>query len=107
MAWVLDDGLTLVRDLAERLRPRYFIGLTGSVLVKGRSFNDLDVIVYPGSSVDQDKGFVEKVLTASGLRRLHTVDVVQAKWRRHGSQDAKHVEVWEYQGKKVDVFFLA
>ena len=107
MTWRLDDALMLVRLLAAKLQPRYYPGLTGSVLFKGQSDNDLDIIIFPGSSVDQDKDFVTGVLTQMGLRRLHPKDVVHAKWRQGGSKDEKHVEVWAYEGKKVDVFFLA
>lgn len=105
--WVLDDALALIRKLAERLAPQYHLALAGSVLLRGQSRNDLDLIVYPASSEAQDKDFVAKVLTEEGLKRLHDREVVHRAWRRRGSDDAKHVEVWEYKDRKLDVFFLS
>lgn len=105
--WTVEDALALICKLAEELAPHYHLGLAGSVLLKGLSRNDLDIIVYPASTESQDKDFVTKTLTEAGLSRVHDRDVVQQAWRKQGSNDGKHVEVWEYEGKKVDFFFLS
>ena len=105
--WTIPSARLLVRSLLERLAPLYYVGLTGSVLRNGFSGNDLDLIVYPSSSVRQDKDFVVQALVDAGLKRRSSREFVKAIWQRKGSDDEKHVEVWEYEGKKVDIFFLS
>lgn len=105
-AWTIDTAMVLIRIIAAELKPRYFVGITGSVLMNGCSAGDLDLIVYPASSAEQDQGFVREVLSKSGLVQRYSVEEVHAAWRRRGSLDTKHVEVWEYNGRKVDFFFL-
>ena len=106
--WTRDEALTLVAALWPSLKAvGYYVGLTGSVLVKGTSRNDLDLIVYPASTTSQDKNRVVGALMDAGLTRLTGRDGVHRRWRRLGSSDEKHVEVWELDGKKVDVFFLS
>ncbi len=106
MIWTRAEAIDFVAALDEKLTPRYHVGLTGSVLIKGSSTKDLDVIVYPASTAEQDKAFVVEKFLEAGLVKIHDVEVVHARWRRLKSQDTKHVEVWAYQGKRVDVFFL-
>jgi hypothetical protein len=107
MTWSLVDALDLIHKLWPKLQPHYYIGLTGSVLREGQSPNDLDLIVYPASTQRGDKDFVARVLREAGLQRRVTVEYVHLRWRKKGSDDTKHVEVWEYGGKKVDIFFLS
>ncbi len=105
--WTRAEALALLAVLSEKLAPRYHPALAGSVLIKGASDKDLDIVVYPNSTDDVDMGFVATKLGELGLTKLHDVEVVHARWRRLGSRDAKHVEVWDYHGKRVDVFFLS
>src|SRR4051812_17034343 len=100
MTWEIIDALALISWLAAKLAPRYYVGLTGSVLLTGWSRNDLDLIIYPANSTDRDEEFVKKILREAGLSLRFDRDVVHAQWRRAGSIDEKHVEVWEYDGKK-------
>jgi hypothetical protein len=102
--WTSDEALVLVRSLSERLAPSYHVALAGSVLLRGSSQKDLDLIVYPTSTASACVDRVREALEAAGLILVHGVEVVHAKWRREGSLDEKHVEVWEYRGKRVDVF---
>ena len=106
--WTRDEALTLVSALWPSLKAvGYYVGLTGSVLVKGKSRNDLDLIVYPASTTSQDKSLVVGVLMGAGLTRLTSRESVHRRWRKRGSSDEKHVEVWALGGKKIDVFFLS
>jgi len=104
--WTLADALELIRRLADNLRPTYCLGLTGTALL-GCSPDKLELIVYPTSSARQDKAFADGALERTGIRLQYGRAVVTAKWRRNGSADMKHVEVWEYGGKNVDIFFLS
>jgi hypothetical protein len=105
--WTREQADALIHTLAVMLSPRYHLALAGSVLLWGKSDNDLDLVVYPASTLDRDLGFVEETLRRAGLRRSVGRLGVKAKWRREGSFDDKHVEVWQIDGKKVDLFFLA
>ena len=105
--WKIEDALVLICKLAEKLAPQYHLGLAGGVMLRGESSNDLDVIVYPASSENQDREFVAKVLTEAGLKRIAGREKVHQVWRARGSDDGKHVEVWTYEGKKIDFFFLS
>ena len=106
--WNRDEALALIDTLAPSLKSvGYYIGLTGSVLIKGTSRNDLDLIVYPASTTAQDKARVAEVLTSAGLQLIAGKEAVHRKWHRSGSTDEKHVEYWELDARKIDVFFLA
>jgi len=105
--WSLPEALQLVRELVEPLRSvGYALGLTGSVLTKGESTHDLDLVLYPLSSAKEDPTALRAALEAHGLKLHVPKERVQKTWRRLGSQDEKHVEVWLYQDRRVDLFFL-
>lgn len=107
IVWSHSEALDFIRRLSGGLAPRYYLALAGSVLLKGSSTKDLDLIVFPASTQDQDKAFVEVKLKEAGLVKLRDVESMHEGWRRKGSDDTKHVEVWEYQGKRVDFLYLA
>lgn len=108
-----DDGignaLDFVRGLADYFRPhKIAVALTGSVLEKGRSEKDIDIILYP---YDTSKALpfthVQAMLRTRGLTPRYDVGVVRERWRKLGSGDMKHVEVWRTSsGRRVDVFFF-
>ena len=105
--WVLDDAVVFLRTLQEHVElVGYHVGLAGSVLTKGRSGNDLDIILYPATTAHKDYEGLIEALERAGLKRSIEREVVTRRWRRLGSEDRKHVEVWEYGNKRVDVFFL-
>jgi hypothetical protein len=83
------------------------VALAGSVLTKGSSRSDLDIIIYPHVKREHDYETLAAALRQQNMTQLHDRNVVTAAWRRKGSFDDKHVEVWEFQGKRVDVFFLS
>lgn len=113
--WTLEEALTFVRELAAVIEPAgYYPGLTGSVvfarkgrIYKRRSSSDIDVILYPASTAVVDEEGLKGALRSFGLVLAVPRERVTAKWRKLGSQDDKHVEVWDYRGRKVDFFFLA
>lgn len=112
-AWTLEDALNFVQELAVVIEPvGYYPGLTGSVVFarkgrvyKGRSSSDIDVILYPASTAAFNMKDLKAALKSFGLVLVVPRARVKAKWRRLGSQDNKHVEVWDYYGRKVDFFF--
>lgn len=111
--WTLEQVRPLIAELDLHLRTvGWFVGLTGSVLHKGESFNDLDLTLTPMTTVAPELQEALKVLARTnlhsfGFKFLVDVETVHKHWRLKGSLDTKHVEVWQYQGKKVDIFFLS
>jgi len=88
------------------------VGLLGSVLHAGRSVNDLDIVIYParvrsGHLINSaELKPVRSILESIGLSRRAGVEAVHEEWRKQGSSDEKYVEVWRYENKKIDIFFM-
>lgn len=120
MTWTLHDALALLRELDPELRK---VGLTcalaGSVLFKGLSAKDLDVIIFPlrdEGLLDQIPRMVEgepplhseacMVFASLGMHRwMNEAEVKSMWWRLHGSRDRKWVEIWlDCLGGRVDFF---
>lgn len=108
--WTREDALELVAKLWPALEERgWYCGLTGSVLVRGESRKDLDLIVYPKCFDPKHPLKMEdmrRALRSVGMRPLASRDRVVAEWRAIGSTDEKWVEVWRTGLRRVDVFVL-
>lgn len=105
--WTLEEGLEVVRWFAPILADCGFgIGLTGSVLTKGTSNKDLDIIVYPLCTDSVVIAEAKIALVLCGAERKYGRSTVTDAWRKKGSTDNKHVEIWTYKGRRIDVFFL-
>jgi hypothetical protein len=106
-AWTMGDGVVFVRDLSNQLQlVGWEVALGGSVLKKGRSMNDLDVVLFPRTTAHVDLDAARAAMKEWGMIQRHDKDWVHKAWRKQGSKDEKHVEVWEYKDKRVDLFFL-
>lgn len=77
--------------------------LTGSVLYRGDSTHDLDVVVYPHHGEKVKLKQLHSALRGAGMHRHRTWRQVQKHWRKVGSTDTKMVEVWMHRGRRVDV----
>ncbi len=104
--WTLAAATDFMRDMEQAVAPHYHVALTGSVLQKGQSQKDLDMIVYPHTSRRRRPAEIRKLLKKAGLRQLFDRAAVTAGWRKRGGTDNKHVEVWHFRGHRVDVIFL-
>jgi hypothetical protein len=106
--WVLDDGLALVRQLHAPLKEAgWAIALGGSVLIKGESLKDLDVLIHPyDTSEPSNVALVHTVLKSCGGTLTRTAAEITAGWRLKGSYDLKYVEAWSFRRRRVDVFYL-
>lgn len=107
--WAIEEGQQLCASLAEPLKELGVgIGLTGSVLHKGASPKDLDLILYPYNAslpVDWDK--VREYLKSQGWKVFLTHEQIRKVWEEKKSTDTKHVEVWwSPDMRRVDVFLL-
>jgi hypothetical protein len=84
----------------------FHTGMLGSVLLRGQSRKDLDLVLYPHHSEALDRTRLDEALVSFGLKRLADRAKVTRIWRDFGSSDNKHVEVWQWGKKRVDFFFL-
>lgn len=51
-SWTLYQALDVIKQLQEINKHGYYIALAGSVLDKGYSENDLDLVMYPAQEID-------------------------------------------------------
>lgn len=106
--WYLEGALTFVRELAVVLQKcGWGVGLTGSVLFRGVSAKDLDLIVYPLNSTEVSGKMRVMALESMGLIRQCEIYQTHATWRRHGSLDCKLVELWRAGPRRIDLFILS
>ena len=106
--WTLDEGLSFVRCLQSPLAPLgYGIAMAGSVLIRGDSKTDLDIVVFPYSTAEQSYSAVQEAFDEFGMKRIFSMAAVQRFRLRQKSHDKKHVEIWMYEGHRIDVFFLS
>lgn len=123
--WTLRQARALINKLeAELTRVDWHVALAGSVLLRGRSSNDLDLIVYPHTSTKVWRPFADslrydlgyealyRTLVKCGLTQLADAARVKTAWveggvKRGPSPDQKWVEVWMYDDdQRVDIFVM-
>lgn len=100
--WTFEQAQIFSNNFRSYLKPfGYDIGLTGSVLFRGESEKDMDVILYPMKRKSDNFDVMYQSLTGFGLKfvRLPNKNLGYI-------DDGKHVEIWEFDGKRVDIFFL-
>lgn len=98
--WTLIEGINLVNRLEVALKLKNFhCALGGSVLHKGTSEKDLDIFVYPHSSLDDFDHWnaAELVLEQCGCKLVRTCN---------HKYDDKIVKEYRYMGKRIDFFFV-
>lgn len=106
--WTLIDAIELIRQLNDGVQKcGYVFGLTGSVLFKGESQKDLDLILYPWSLKDHPgEQNVRAFLASQGWICEHVCvnGITPSGGLR---EDDKHVEIWKTSdGKRIDIFWL-
>jgi len=106
--WTLEEAQRFCSLLEFFTSPGFGVGLTGSVLISNKSAHDIDIILYPLSSNSplNDIDVLKEILVKFGMKPLLGREEVTKHWRKKGSLDDKHVEIWNYNGKRVDIFFL-
>lgn len=110
--WTRALAFDLVAKLGPALKDVGFAcALTGSLLTKEESAHNLDLVIYPRDSsafADSPSCWTAAhlVLNACGLELRFDRDFVLEQWRKKGSTDAKYVDVWFVDGRRVDIFWL-
>lgn len=87
----------------------WHVALTGSVLLVGQSLKDLDLVLYPHKKTKEQPDLTElnsALKTIPDFSQYRSVSQVKEYWRQIGSSDEKHVEIWLYGCKRVDLFIL-
>ena len=107
MMWTMGEAIEFIKSLEAAVSPHYHIALAGSVLTRGESSKDLDVMVFPHRSQYHSLDEIHSLLRNFGMKLRADFEEVKKVWRKNGDVgplDQKHVEVWSWQGKRVDVF---
>lgn len=99
--WTLEEGINFVRKLEIDLKDIGFhCALTGSVLYKGVSYKDLDVMIYPHDTNNCDWSMVHQTLKVFHKIEINKID-------RLKYPDKKEVYWSENNdGKRIDFFFV-
>ena len=105
--WKLAEAVAFAQYLQPFvLKVGYHVGLLGSVLTKGESQKDLDILLYPHTSAKVDLEGLYTTMGEAGMKRIVPFANVCRVRAQMKSFDTKHVEVWEHERRRVDVFFL-
>ena len=102
--WTLEQGLDLCRKLEVFIKQsynHYHVALGGSVLHSGISRKDLDVFIYPHKTCQTDRKYLDSKLNNFGFKLVRRCVDTHSVYG-----DGKEVIEFEYQGKRVDIFFL-
>lgn len=108
-AWTRSAAIRFAARVERALAPlKFHVGIVGSVLHRGRSSKDLDLIVYPhdlSTATWNDDDIKVYMYRAKLVRRLSARMLLQY-WAAKSSSDTKYVDVWERPGgQRVDVFW--
>jgi hypothetical protein len=101
--WTFHEGVGTARVVESVIRPcGYFTALAGSVLYKGRSFKDLDLLITPLGATPYDEWAARLALCKLNMRKVHECS-------RGSEYDRSNhrVEVWnDAQGRRIDIFWM-
>lgn len=109
-AWNLVEALEFVAALSPVAKKAgYAVALAGSVLAKGKSEKDLDLVLFPlRTDKSPEYAIREALIGTMGMKLVFDEAFVKAEWKRlYDSDDEKRVEVWSWLGKRIDIFWLA
>ncbi len=103
--WTFENARDMCALLDNKLRPLgWFVGLTGSLLTKGESAKDADIILYRGGVTQAcTMAVLKKTLAKLGFENRTTPEF----YARQAARDVKHVEIFDWFGDRVDIFFLS
>lgn len=102
MTWTLEEALEICRRF-EDTNCGWHVALGGSVLKNGHSDKDLDLIFFPHDAAEYRLYSLQEVLESWGWSIRVDALTIMEFWREKGSNDIKHVDVWQTQdGRRVD-----
>lgn len=104
--WTRDQAIRFVVSVERALNREWHAAIAGSVLFRGSSDHDLDIIVWPRES-GANVTSIFTALDSLGLTLYITADQMLASRVAQGSCDTKHVEVWHCpDARRVSVVVL-
>lgn len=107
--WTQAEAVIFASSLDDWLEKEvdYHVALGGSVLFAGSSEHDLDLLIFPKSTeTASSMKDLRNALILAGGTLVFDADTVKRRWRKLGSLDQKHVEIWKFKGRRVDLFFV-
>lgn len=112
--WSLNDARRLIKKLEKSCAEiGWHVGLHGSVLMRGRSSKDLDLIFYPHTMIRRRQiryplEMLHEVLEEQGLELIFTHQELLEYHKNNGENrtDEKWIEVWKLGERRVDVFVM-
>ena len=100
--WTLEQGIEACRAFESSLeKNNYHCAIGGGVMKRGHSDKDLDVFIYPHRTTERPPH--EDIM--SMLTTIHAV----SEWEKKDHEaygDGKDVYSTQYQGKRIDFFFV-
>lgn len=104
--WTLEEAITLIRlwKIDISAKTDWHLGITGSVLYKGQSTKDLDLICYPNNT-ERSKSTEDLLNTLKTLSLVFHED--RTAEHQHQYNDCKIVYKCSYGFKRIDLFLLA
>lgn len=101
MITTLGRGIGISRLVEAAIIPAgYHCALGGSVLHEGESHKDLDIFIYPHCGKKLKPKLLRRMLWLTGFVQLQTFT------KSANFFDSKEIEIWEFQGVRIDFFFL-
>lgn len=99
--WDAAQGLALARDMEEKLSKRFacHFALGGSVMYRGSSEKDVDLIVYPHYTLAASH---QKEFIVNEIQKLGFVPADDS----FGNYESSRALVTTYNGRRVDFLFV-
>lgn len=100
--WTRIEALILIAVIEAYVISDWGVALTGSLLTH-ETGKDLDLVFYP-MTTDVTVREPESYLKDLGITIVKRVEEVHEAWRTAENLDAKHVEIYKMQNRRIDVF---
>lgn len=108
--WTFNEArmtIVLLEELAKEQHAGWHFALAGGVLLRGSSTHDVDIIAFPHVTLAGNRKALRRVLRTCGWYLRMKAWELHKYWRRKGSPDRKHVEVWKTtDGRRVDLMIM-
>lgn len=118
LGWTLRQGRDFARRLERELNKRrwsgraelYHIAIGGSVLHRGESKHDLDIIAFARKADRvgaKDVKILRQCMHKLGAYRMVTREELVETWRALGNNETKHVEIYiTHDNRRVDLIVV-
>ncbi len=101
--WTLKDGILFCQKIEKILKDfGYHCALTGGVLYNNKSFKDLDVMIYPHSH--KTFNFDDAITILKNECNVENLNIIIPDDKRY--PECKDIWMGEFEGKRIDFFFV-